>query len=191
MAIGFWPCAARCADEDVTDVLGDVVYRGPYSPQLLAPSAPPYQNFTVTVPEALSGRTEVSLNVAHLALVGVSARVVRTGSVVMLTSFGRRAILGRSDAAHGRREHYADCFPLRCRLEASRRHSDTDTDIVICNCGPHMVVGLYILGDRSGRLYAHEVSDYLWRTLGRSRFTARCYVIWFSCVFHQLTRLGA
>ena len=55
----------------MTDVLGDVLYRGLYAPQLVDHDAPPFQNFTITVPAQLSV-SEVSLNVAHFGLVGVS-----------------------------------------------------------------------------------------------------------------------
>ena len=55
----------------MTDVLGSVLFRGLYTPQLIEPGVPPYQNFTVTVP-AHFNVSEVSLNVAHFSLIGVS-----------------------------------------------------------------------------------------------------------------------
>ncbi|KAH9925404.1 uncharacterized protein BXZ73DRAFT_50076 [Epithele typhae] len=72
IAIGFWPCAHRCADQDVREVLGDVVYRGLYTPALVTPGLPPFENVTVAVPEHLEGE-EVSLNVAHFSLIGAGA----------------------------------------------------------------------------------------------------------------------
>ncbi|KAH9851612.1 hypothetical protein C2E23DRAFT_829905 [Lenzites betulinus] len=80
IAIGLWPCAGygedanrTCAEMDVTQVLGDVLYAGPYSPQLAPPDAykPPYQNFTVRIPENLAPG-QASLGVAHFAIIGAS-----------------------------------------------------------------------------------------------------------------------
>ncbi|KAI8978859.1 hypothetical protein BD414DRAFT_516807 [Trametes punicea] len=78
IAIGIWPCAGSgsdanrtCAEMDVTQVLGDVLYAGPYNPQLQQgqEEKPPYQNFTVTVPSTFTDG-QVSLGVAHFSLVG-------------------------------------------------------------------------------------------------------------------------
>ncbi|OJT12816.1 hypothetical protein TRAPUB_10651 [Trametes pubescens] len=82
IAIGLWPCAGfgdeanrTCAEMDVTQVLGNVLYTGTYAPQLPPPpefEKPPYQNFTVTVP-ANFATGQASLGVAHFSLVGASA----------------------------------------------------------------------------------------------------------------------
>lgn len=77
--IGLWPCGGvdgdgTCAEQDVTEVLGNVVYNGPFNPQYHseAPTgAPPHQNFSVAVPDTFQSG-QVSLGVAHLSLVGVS-----------------------------------------------------------------------------------------------------------------------
>lgn len=81
IAIGLWPCAGygdeanrTCAEMDVTQVLGNVLYTGTYAPQLPPPpeyEKPPYQNFTVTVP-ANFATGQASLGVAHFSLIGVS-----------------------------------------------------------------------------------------------------------------------
>ncbi|KAM5538574.1 hypothetical protein V8D89_007603 [Ganoderma adspersum] len=72
IAIGFWPCNGPCNRTDVTEVMGSLVYSGPYNPQLdtAANWRPPYQNFTVTVLEHFTPSSEVSLNVAHFSLIG-------------------------------------------------------------------------------------------------------------------------
>ncbi|KAM5538616.1 hypothetical protein V8D89_007645 [Ganoderma adspersum] len=72
IAIGFWPCNGPCNRTDVTEVMGSLVYSGPYNPQLntTANWRPPYQNFTVTVPAHFTPGSEVSLNVAHFSLIG-------------------------------------------------------------------------------------------------------------------------
>ncbi|CDO70838.1 hypothetical protein BN946_scf184801.g31 [Trametes cinnabarina] len=73
IVIGFWSCNGHpCADMDVTEVMGQVVYSGPYNPKLQQgqeAEKPPYQNFTVTVPIQLPDG-EASLNVAHFSLIG-------------------------------------------------------------------------------------------------------------------------
>ncbi len=77
--IGLWPCGGvdgdgTCAEQNVTEVLGNVVYNGPFNPQYHseAPTgAPPHQNFSVAVPDTFQSG-QVSLGVAHLSLVGVS-----------------------------------------------------------------------------------------------------------------------
>jgi len=78
VAIGIVPCAqfvGGCAANNVTDILGDVLYAGPYSPTH-HPGTPPqdiefYQNFTLTVPaNFLTG--QATLNVAHFSLIGAS-----------------------------------------------------------------------------------------------------------------------
>ena len=62
-----------CAETPANEVLGTVVYSGPWDPEYddADRSKPPHQNFTVTVPaEFTSG--QVSLGVVHLSVVGVS-----------------------------------------------------------------------------------------------------------------------
>ena len=85
IAIGLWPCGgpkgtSKCASTDVSQVLGNVVYAGAYSPQPQTDGRPPQQNFTVTVPASFKSG-QVSLGVAHLALVGVSAGLVTSVGV--------------------------------------------------------------------------------------------------------------
>ncbi|KAI0632500.1 hypothetical protein C8Q77DRAFT_1074440 [Trametes polyzona] len=79
IAIGLWPCAGygdaanrTCAEMDVTQVLGDVLYAGPYAPKLpQEPSyKPPHQNFTITIPPNFA-TGQASLGVAHFAIIGV------------------------------------------------------------------------------------------------------------------------
>ncbi|RPD77387.1 hypothetical protein L226DRAFT_321067 [Lentinus tigrinus ALCF2SS1-7] len=80
VAIGFKPCGSiPCADFDVTQVLGSVAYNGPYDPKPYDSPNVPYENFTVTVPPYLQPPQQVSLNVAHFALVGVCVIILRHG----------------------------------------------------------------------------------------------------------------
>lgn len=64
-----------CADFDVSQALGIILYQGPYTPAYQNVSGqgykPPYQNFTVTVPSSLEAG-EAVLSVTHLVLTGVS-----------------------------------------------------------------------------------------------------------------------
>ena len=79
VAIGLFPCGGTegqdsCAAMNTTGVLGTVLYNGPYNPQYAdgAPSLPPHQNFSIQVPSTFKSG-QVSLGVAHFALVGVRA----------------------------------------------------------------------------------------------------------------------
>ncbi|KAF8552435.1 hypothetical protein OG21DRAFT_1486191 [Imleria badia] len=69
VVIGIFPCTyAASACPDVTDVLGDILYSGPYTASLIPGAWNPYENFTVTIPSWYSGR--VQLGVAHFYLLG-------------------------------------------------------------------------------------------------------------------------
>lgn len=70
VAIGLSSCqSSPCRNAD--EVLGTILYNGPFDPQYHENSLPPYENFTVRVPsDAVSGRSQI--NVAHAALIGVS-----------------------------------------------------------------------------------------------------------------------
>ncbi|KAI0712656.1 hypothetical protein C8Q76DRAFT_735456 [Earliella scabrosa] len=71
IAIGFWPCGGGpCAAQNVQEVLGNVVYKGPYDPQLRELGRQPYENFTVQMPSHFRPPMEVSLGVAHFSLIG-------------------------------------------------------------------------------------------------------------------------
>ncbi len=80
IVIGLFPCSgadgqpASCAETNTTGVLGTILYNGPYEPQYAdgAPSLPPHQNFSIQVPATFKSG-QVSLGVAHFALVGVRA----------------------------------------------------------------------------------------------------------------------
>ena len=81
IAIGFWPCGGGpCAAQNVQEVLGNVVYKGPYDPQLRELGRQPYENFTVQMPSHFRPPMEVSLGVAHFSLIGVSTSHARRGS---------------------------------------------------------------------------------------------------------------
>ncbi|KAJ3480084.1 hypothetical protein NLI96_g8601 [Meripilus lineatus] len=75
IVIALSSCASRggCANYDVTQILGSVLYSGPYAPAYqTVPGAgwkPPYQNFTVKVPESLP-KGQASLTVSHFSLIG-------------------------------------------------------------------------------------------------------------------------
>ncbi|KAJ5129882.1 uncharacterized protein N7515_005921 [Penicillium bovifimosum] len=68
VAIGITSCASSpCRDAD--EVLGTILYSGPFKPVYHESSQPPYENFTVRVPSsAAAGKSQI--NVAHAALVG-------------------------------------------------------------------------------------------------------------------------
>ncbi|KAJ5550393.1 hypothetical protein N7461_005091 [Penicillium sp. DV-2018c] len=68
IAIGLTSCASSpCRDAD--EVLGTILYNGPFKPVYHESSQPPYQNFTVKVPSSATvGKSQI--NVAHAALIG-------------------------------------------------------------------------------------------------------------------------
>ncbi|KAJ5834756.1 hypothetical protein N7447_000782 [Penicillium robsamsonii] len=68
VAIGLSSCkSSPCRDAD--EVLGTMLYNGPFNPQYHESSLPPYENFTVIVPaSATLGKSQI--NVAHAALIG-------------------------------------------------------------------------------------------------------------------------
>ncbi|KAF8628184.1 hypothetical protein AX15_004050 [Amanita polypyramis BW_CC] len=56
-----------------SDILGLTLYNGSFNPQFhtdVTPGAPPYQNFTVTIPTSFT-KGAAQLNIAHFTLVGV------------------------------------------------------------------------------------------------------------------------
>ncbi|EKV07748.1 hypothetical protein Pdw03_4204 [Penicillium digitatum] len=68
VAIGLSSCASfPCRDAD--EVLGAILYNGPFNPVYHESNLPPYENFTVTVPaSATLGKGQI--NVAHASLIG-------------------------------------------------------------------------------------------------------------------------
>lgn len=70
VAIGLSSCeSSPCRDAD--EVLGTILYNGPFNPVYHESNLPPYENLTVTVPaSATLGKSQI--NIAHAALIGVS-----------------------------------------------------------------------------------------------------------------------
>ncbi|KAJ9492555.1 hypothetical protein VN97_g664 [Penicillium thymicola] len=68
VAIGLSSCASSpCRDAD--EVLGTILYNGPFNPVYHESNLPPYENLTVTVPaSATLGKSQI--NIAHAALIG-------------------------------------------------------------------------------------------------------------------------
>lgn len=59
-----------------TDTMGTILYHGDFKPVYHESSAPPYENFTVTIPSSIKdGKAQI--NIAHFALVGVSINSFR------------------------------------------------------------------------------------------------------------------
>lgn len=55
--------------------MGTILYRGDFDPQYYEANRPPYQNFTVTVPNSIA-TGNAQINIAHVALVGVSIGIL-------------------------------------------------------------------------------------------------------------------
>lgn len=72
ITIGVAACTPYGGCPDATQQFGQIIYGAPYAPTYLSPgNATLGQNVTVQVPDAFKGG-KVSLNVAHVALEGVS-----------------------------------------------------------------------------------------------------------------------
>ncbi|GFF52083.1 hypothetical protein IFM46972_09450 [Aspergillus udagawae] len=68
VAIGLSSCAdSKCYAPE--DVMGTILYNGPFKPEYHESSQPPYQNFSVNIPESI-GKGKAQLNIAHVSLVG-------------------------------------------------------------------------------------------------------------------------
>jgi len=70
VAIGISSCGPRGC-QPASNVMGTILYNGPFSPQFHETGPPPYQNFSVTVPADFT-KGEAQINVAHATLIGVS-----------------------------------------------------------------------------------------------------------------------
>lgn len=74
IAIGLEYCSRfpeGCASVPITEIMGDILYSGPYDPEYHEDYKPQYQNFSILVPETFPTGL-ASLSVAHFVLVGVS-----------------------------------------------------------------------------------------------------------------------
>ncbi|EAW24725.1 uncharacterized protein NFIA_102090 [Aspergillus fischeri NRRL 181] len=68
VAIGLSSCAdSKCYSSE--DVMGTILYNGPFKPEYHESGLPPYQNFSVNIPESI-GKGTAQLNIAHVSLVG-------------------------------------------------------------------------------------------------------------------------
>ncbi|KIK57586.1 hypothetical protein GYMLUDRAFT_172600 [Collybiopsis luxurians FD-317 M1] len=70
VVIGLWSCGNNPCPGP-TNILGSILYNGPYKPQFSDPSdgLPPHENFTVAIPSGFTqGRAQ--LGVVHVALGG-------------------------------------------------------------------------------------------------------------------------
>ncbi|KAJ5217015.1 hypothetical protein N7468_010023 [Penicillium chermesinum] len=56
-------------DEPADEVFGTVLHTGPFEPKYHESRSPPYQNFTVTIPEGTK-KGKAHLTIAHATLIG-------------------------------------------------------------------------------------------------------------------------
>jgi hypothetical protein len=71
VVIGINKCGSGATCSSPEDSMGTVLYNGPFDPQFHETSLPPYQNFTLEIPEGVATDTGI-VTVAHFSLVGVS-----------------------------------------------------------------------------------------------------------------------
>ncbi|KAJ7023070.1 hypothetical protein C8F04DRAFT_970561 [Mycena alexandri] len=90
VVIGFLSCNGRPACPAASEVLGSILYNGPFNPQFVTGvSRPPHQNFTVTIPSTFpSGPAQLA--VSHFSLVGVSAILLPVPTFRLTRSISRR-----------------------------------------------------------------------------------------------------
>lgn len=70
VAIGISSCASTTCLPP-SEVMGTILYHGPFDPKYYEMGQPPYQNFSLAIPSSIpTGNAQI--NVAHAALVGVS-----------------------------------------------------------------------------------------------------------------------
>ncbi|KAJ5168937.1 uncharacterized protein N7482_004531 [Penicillium canariense] len=68
VAIGISSCASQACNP-ADEVMGSILYNGPFKPVYHETSRPPYQNFTVSLPSGFApGNAQI--NVAHATLIG-------------------------------------------------------------------------------------------------------------------------
>ncbi|ESK87151.1 hypothetical protein Moror_11844 [Moniliophthora roreri MCA 2997] len=96
VVVSMLECAAECP-QNAADSLGKPLFAGNYTPEYHEGSKPPYQNFTVTVPEGSTADNGM-LTVAHFMLLGASAQPILEYKNVTLTiaqTAAKRFIRGR------------------------------------------------------------------------------------------------
>ncbi|KAF8990721.1 hypothetical protein BDQ17DRAFT_1181324, partial [Cyathus striatus] len=69
IVLGLQSCTPTCRPP--TDIMGTILYNGPYNPQLSSPTdpKPPRQNFTIIIPDSTTVGT-AQLGLAHFQLLG-------------------------------------------------------------------------------------------------------------------------
>ncbi|KAF8119615.1 hypothetical protein EV363DRAFT_1381535 [Boletus edulis] len=82
VVIGTSTCPSPTTCRDVAEVLGDILYNGPFNPVLSDDSWSPYQNITITIPSWYRG--PVQIGVAHFFLLGagLNAQLQLTNTTV-------------------------------------------------------------------------------------------------------------
>ncbi|KAJ3752123.1 hypothetical protein EV360DRAFT_55776 [Lentinula raphanica] len=70
IVMGIWPCGSLPCPGP-SNILGTILYNGPFDPQFSVPSnsLPPHENFTVTIPEGFT-KGQTQLGVMHVSLIG-------------------------------------------------------------------------------------------------------------------------
>lgn len=109
VVIGILPCSSASACPDVTDILGDILYSGPYTASVVEGAWGPYENFTVTIPSWYSG--PVQLGVAHFYLLGVCISIPLPGPAHMLMTF----VIGGFQCRAAVCQHHTECRRVRLK----------------------------------------------------------------------------
>jgi len=73
IVIAAFPCTYKCPGAN--EVLGDVLYNGPYNPEIHSDDWNPYQNITVTIPSWYNGLVQLGVARFYLLGAGLSAEL--------------------------------------------------------------------------------------------------------------------
>ena len=80
MVISMLQCAPNAACDPPSEILGNILYVGPFDPEFPSVFTPPFdqpqQNFSVQVPSYFQSGNQVQLAVTLLTLIGVSGSPV-------------------------------------------------------------------------------------------------------------------
>ncbi|KAF9267412.1 hypothetical protein L218DRAFT_955302 [Marasmius fiardii PR-910] len=90
-------CTQECSKQVASDSLGKTLYAGDYDPEFHESDKPPYQNFTVTLPQGIV-TSSTQLTVAHFMLVGASASPIlefKNVTLAVNSAQAKRSLLGR------------------------------------------------------------------------------------------------
>lgn len=114
VVIGINKCSSGATCSSPEESMGTVLYNGPFDPQFHETYLPPYQNFTLEIPEGLATENGI-VTVAHFSLVGVSKIALSVSKMhtnIILLTIGKHLSLCRIPQP--------DCYHCSKQLEPAK-----------------------------------------------------------------------